>query len=147
LGRGVDFYFNNRHWRHILLLAHRYGWRPAGTELDLYLTKIEGMMEQDRHPDEDWDGTYFSNDLQWVTDEDAANIAQALERALEDIPDEDTVGELAASQSPDLEDAELIERYPGLEEYIVPPHLFGDEYRQYVREFIAFCRVSGFRIA
>ncbi len=106
------------------------------------------MTEQFRHLYADWDGYYFSNDCQWVTDEDAANIAQALERALEDIPDEDTVGELAASQSPDHEDFdELIEKYPELEEYLTPPHLFDDEYRQYVREFIDYCRVGRFVIA
>ena len=35
-----------------------------------------------------WGGGYFTNDYQVVSDEDAANIAEALECSLDDVPDE-----------------------------------------------------------
>ena len=31
---------------------------------------------------DDWEGGYFSNDYQWVTDADARSLALALERAI-----------------------------------------------------------------
>lgn len=148
LGRGVDFHFNWTNWRRVLELAYRYGWVPAGTELDHFGKVDEELAEQYRHPYEDWDGTYFGNSFQWVTAEDAANIAQALERALEDIPDEDTVSELAARLSFELEGAGVRSIDKELEKRISVLDWFsGEEGKQFLREFIAFCRVGGFRIA
>jgi hypothetical protein len=152
-GRGGSFRFNNTNWRHVLLLAHRYGWVPAGTEPPNFTvlapngTVDEGMTEQFCHSNGDWDGTYFTNDCQWVTDEDAANIAQALERALEDIPDEDTVDVLAESQSFDLGGIEVSGIDTELEKHLTPLDWFSGEYKQMVRDFIAYCRVGGFSIA
>ena len=39
------------------------------------------MIEQLSPNSDEWDGNYVTNDFQWVTDEDAVNFADALERA------------------------------------------------------------------
>lgn len=67
----LNFGFNSLSWRSVLQIAQRYGWKPAGT------------VDQD---EPEWDSTYFSNDGQTVTTEDATALADALERALDDIP-------------------------------------------------------------
>src|SRR5215472_3146395 len=65
--KGGYFKMGNWGWRQLLMLAHYHGdWEPQGTT-------IEG--------DERWDGSYFSNDGQLVGEEDARNLADALERA------------------------------------------------------------------
>jgi hypothetical protein len=111
-GAAGYFRFNNWSWYQVLELAYEYGWKPAGTEPGQWCDPETGELDEQLSPDPDeWDGTYFSNDHQWVTDEDAANIADALERALEDKPDS------------------------------------SDEAKQWVRDFIAFCRAGAFFIA
>jgi len=64
-----------------------YGWQPLGTEVGQWCDPETGELckQLSTDPDE-WDGTYFCNESQWVTEEDAANIADALERVLEDKP-------------------------------------------------------------
>jgi hypothetical protein len=73
-------YFNIFIWPLLLELAVSYGWKPAGTRapIDIYTGEI--MTGE-------WDGSYCSNDGQVVIKEDAASLADALERALPDIPD------------------------------------------------------------
>jgi hypothetical protein len=61
--------FNWQGWRSLLRVARVFGWQPAGTTRS---DENEG----------DWDGSYFTNDLQGVTDEDAKAMARALFRAL-----------------------------------------------------------------
>jgi hypothetical protein len=69
-------------------LAYEYGWQPAGTEPGQWCDPETGELNDQISSDHDeWDGTYFSNDCQWVTEEDAANIAEALKRALQDKQD------------------------------------------------------------
>lgn len=57
------------HWPAVLELAEKYGWKPAGTI------------------------RCRPSDLQNFTDEDAENMADALECALPDIPSEDAIEE------------------------------------------------------
>src|SRR5215210_2459479 len=73
-------------YRDLLGLAYEYGWKPCGTEPGQWYDENGELNEQMSPDPEKWSGRYFSNDYQWVTDEDAANIADALERALEDQP-------------------------------------------------------------
>jgi hypothetical protein len=61
--------FNWPTWRHCLKVALVFGWRPAGT-----------VLRTDY--DDRWGGTYFSNDYQEVTDDDAHALAAALYRAV-----------------------------------------------------------------
>jgi hypothetical protein len=61
--------FNDAGWRAVLELAIEYGWQPEGTA----------------PPDDNsgtWNGNYFSNDFQQVTDSDARTLAEALLRAV-----------------------------------------------------------------
>ncbi len=64
-----------RIWPLILHLAENYGWKPAGTVWG-YLDKPENVV---------WDGNYWSNDFQMVTEDDAANLGEALESAIKDM--------------------------------------------------------------
>src|SRR5919112_6036717 len=95
-GAGGDRWFSWTAWENLLDLAHEYGWEPAGTEPPQWIaTNPDGSIDHEMtamysRSKENWDGSYFSNDGQYVTDEEAASIADALERALDDIPDEET---------------------------------------------------------
>jgi len=57
-------------WRHLLKMAHEFGWQPAGTE--------EPTWPQGLGPKPilgaKWYGGYFTNDFQKVTDSDARQI-------------------------------------------------------------------------
>lgn len=64
-------------WSEILMIAFGNGWRPLGT--------LPPICDQDSLK---WGGNYTSNDTQLIVGEDAAGIADALERALPDIFDE-----------------------------------------------------------
>src|SRR5262249_48796605 len=61
----------------VLTLAVNYGWELLAGTID------------PAHNDPEWNGSYFSNDHQLVTDEDARTLARALERALPGLPDHD----------------------------------------------------------
>jgi hypothetical protein len=69
IGRGGDVSFNWSYWRACLGIAIAFGWQPAGTIA---------------HPDHDgdWDGGYFTNDFQEVSDSDARALGVALHRAV-----------------------------------------------------------------
>lgn len=64
----LHFGTNNNGWSYLYHLAEDHGWEPAGTVFD--------------PPDLFWDGSYFSNDGQVVTAEDAAGMADAITRAM-----------------------------------------------------------------
>src|SRR5690242_7336785 len=63
-------------WGQVLSTAQENGWEPMGT-----LPPIYGQEALD------WSASYTSNDSQLVIDEDAASLADALERVLLDIFD------------------------------------------------------------
>jgi hypothetical protein len=94
-GKGGYFRFSQERWRAVLELAWEHGWEPAGTkppEFTVYgpdgVTVDEVATRAERQRYTDWGGGYFTNDHQVVSGKDAANIADALERALDDVPDE-----------------------------------------------------------
>ena len=108
-----------------------------------------------------WDGGYFTNDYQVVSDEDAANIADALERALDDVPDEGggghvlTPAQYHAAQRDELSREDLdkaieqfMERRAASPPQIPPQtpacYFAGD--KDYLREFITVCRAGAFVI-
>src|SRR5688572_18553391 len=75
---GMHVKLGTVHWMKILQGAEQYGgWTPAGT------VAPAGMGTGGGYPL--WDGNYTSNDGQVVTEEDAAALAAALERALNHI--------------------------------------------------------------
>src|SRR3954449_10192636 len=73
---GVDFIghggasFASYTWRGCFELALAFGWKPAGT-----------VAPCDYRGPGRWNGTYFSNDLQEVSDGDALALGTALRRA------------------------------------------------------------------
>lgn len=81
-GAGGAFHFGVDAWPMVLELACLYGWEPAGT-VSPHWRCAEGHCVCG-----EWDGGYCSNSGQAVTPKDAQVLAEALERALVDIPDE-----------------------------------------------------------
>lgn len=154
LGTGGDFRLNNISWRYVLALVRQHGWEPAGTELpQLTLYNRDDTVDEGatrrvyQEAAEDWDGGYSSNDGQWVTDEDARNMAEALEQALPHIPDEETVGLRAAST--EIRDGRKV-RAGGIDlemlEYLTAIDWFSGAGKQSLRDFISYCRAGGFTI-
>jgi len=76
--RQEEFHVTTWHWRPLLRLAEKYGWEHPGT-----------LRPFDYPKDKEWNGNYWWNSGQIVTNEDAKNLAQALERSLVHIPDEE----------------------------------------------------------
>jgi hypothetical protein len=115
------FRWNIFFWGYVLRLGTMFGWEGSGTHLEL-----EG--------DDKWDGNYWTNDGQWVTADDAFALADALERALSEIPSDaskqadQTVHLSRENQAKDA----LLKRFVGDEDYL--------------QEFISFCREGGFNI-
>jgi hypothetical protein len=83
-----DIWFNWSAWKFLRETARDFGWQPMGTVVNLQnITenktnlislkeyKLEKMVE-------DWNGGYASNDDQIVTAPDAADLLQALTRAV-----------------------------------------------------------------
>ena len=97
-GEGEDQYINIDGWHQLRSIARLYGWKPQGTTLDVWTHKTNGEKHYSFRPSEysdddgewgpapDWDGSYDSNDGQEISESDAANLAQALERLLADLP-------------------------------------------------------------
>jgi hypothetical protein len=71
LHRGKDYInFNIWNWPNVLRVAFEFGWKPAGTVAP---ANFEGK----------WEGSYFTNGHQLVTDPDAQALAAALFRAVD----------------------------------------------------------------
>ncbi len=90
-GVGGDECFSWSTWERCLNVARAYGWKPEGTRPPRF-TNAKGQIVDihsgepigEPDPDERWG--YYSNDYQTVTDQDAAALAQALNRALAEAP-------------------------------------------------------------
>ena len=137
-------------WGKALELGRSYSWKPLGTRLPS-ISSLGGLHEV-------WTGTYLTNDGQIVLTEDARSLANALERALDDIPDTAaamdwnpsfwTEDDLPEWLSP--EEREMIE--DGLQEHsadvarIHPYEFFAGDEKQLLKEFIRFCRLGSFTI-
>jgi hypothetical protein len=153
-GAGGYLHFSNTSWCKMLELAYGYGWKLAGTEPGQWVDPSTGELDEQMYlnPDE-WDGSYFGNCFQRVTHEDAAHIADALEQALDDIPDLDT-DEKWVEYGPTILPTSPVERslveegfaVSGPNESLSPPEFFSGEDKQKVRDFIAYCRAGAFCI-
>ena len=161
------FRFNFYEWRCVLTLAKHYGWEPMGTVMPEETAKL---LMGDRGSDEEgvqgfiqnWEGNYDSNSHQLVVKEDALNLALALMKAMEVLPDERSiVDEFSTNVSIDDiknsscsdEDimsavAEIIFR--GNEKSIDPLSAIncfsGLESKKYLGKFIQYCMHGGFDI-
>ena len=83
-----SFRWNMTAWPRLLRLAYEHGgWVPEGTEAPILVDeKYEIYVVK-----EGWDGTYFSNDYQTISETDARNLASALRKVLPDIPGQEWV--------------------------------------------------------
>jgi len=87
IGPGRYLYINVIGWAETLSLAYKHGWQPAGTVDPLY----ESICSPDKYPEynSNWEGENYSINMgQLVTEEDALGIAEALERAINDKPND-----------------------------------------------------------
>lgn len=79
-------------WEAALRLAAFYGWTPAGTTPPAELWgDIDPVTGDDRLEEAcaEWSGSYLTRQHQAVGLEDASALAEALERAMVDVPDPD----------------------------------------------------------
>ncbi len=123
-GKGGEFRANGRRRNGLTELAYRYGWVPLGVR-----PTGGGRRSAD----------YFCNSGRRVDDEDARNLADALERSLPDIPEHDALG----SKDIDIGGVRGIPR----DTEATPQESFrGTHGNQRVRNFIACRRTGGFSI-
>ena len=78
-------------WMYMIRLADQYGWQPRGTVL------IDPTSGEPRPV---WDGSYVLTVGQIAMAEDVSAMADALERALSDIPDKDVAPALTEENKP-----------------------------------------------
>jgi len=147
--RNGYFRWNNEMWHRLLELAHEYGWKPSGA-----LPPKDDRLIGHEFPE--GMKSYLFNEEQIVTDEDADNLLGALERALEDIQEEQmteikfrTLDEYEAPRSADLKFHKTLNIPNGGFGFTSPdPNTpnqiyFSGEYKDKLRKFIAFCRKGG----
>lgn len=113
-----QFWATWRGWGDLYDVAILGGWEPQGTQ---YFGYYDMGNPHENPPDPDWGGHYFSNDCQFVTAEDARNLADALDRVLLNPPDHDLI------EQKDRDALTICE---------------GAENRAYCLEFITFARTS-----
>ena len=138
--------FSRQFWAKALDLAELYGWQPLGTE--------PPSGHDFQQLDADWDGNYSTNDGQMIKAKDALSLAAALEKALNDIPD-DTVkmdwnrkfwidDDLPEWLSP--EEKEIIEEglKDGLLDIVLvkPLEYFAGDEKHHLKQFIRFCKLG-----
>jgi hypothetical protein len=145
-GTGGKFDFSSLSWEMMLNLASEYGWEPAGTEpAPIYDARMEYSDGLEFSEPVGWGVDCYTEDYQRVTDEDAANIADALERALVDIPDFNTARKVAYfRQLDDLQTGFEGLQEESIEEWLTPVDFFSGKPKQVVRAFIEYCRAGGF---
>ena len=91
-------------------------------------------------PNGRWDGGYTTNDGQTVVAADARSLAEALERAVSDIPSADVIAQHRAPSG-------------GIQIFPNPPAIddldwfCGDETKARIREFISYCYAGEFQIS
>jgi hypothetical protein len=123
---GSTFHFSGSGWTFILNLANRYGWKGMGTARP----RKWGLFKQ-------WPGWYDSNDGQFVKTEDAAHLADTLEKARLD-PNLDGQAEQVFKDIKTMLEQTLGQPIP-LDTSIAMD-------KQHLADFIRFCREGEFRI-
>ena len=83
-----EFSLSDRAWRLLLALTSVYGWKPQGT-----LAPDPEYVDDEPSQVIPWDGRYAPPACQRMTEGDARAMADALERALPDIPDHDALSD------------------------------------------------------
>ena len=141
---GQEFHFNICGWRNVLKMALDTGWEPAGTSIG---------------PETEWCGTYFTNEGQLVTADDAKSIAVALTKAVSFVPDIEqeqrhkNIISLGPGESMDDAVNEIVSQMSQMSQM---SHMNDDEDpyarfsglagKQRLKDFIRFCESGGFVI-
>jgi len=106
----------------------------------------------------EWDGRYLTNDGQSVKREDALSLGAALERSLDDIPNDNFPtdwnsmlqqdNDLPEWLSPDEKAFIEEELQDGLLDILgmSPLEYFAGKEKRHLKEFIRFCRLGSFEI-
>ena len=143
--------FSRQFWGKALGLAQSYGWKPLGT-CPPGLPGFRGLQAV-------WTGTYLTNDGQTVLTKDALSLANALAKALDDIPDmgiemdwnprfwiEDDLPEwLSPAEKALIRDGLVDHEYNV--SVILPFEYFAGDAKQNLIEFIRFCMLGEFVIS
>lgn len=150
-------------WQKVLELARMYGWQPEGTSEPPNWREQKAAREheqQDFDPYEPqakesdalpevWMGQYDLYLGEQVNAHDADAIADALQQALDDLPDNDMPDRTIETEMEEIDQENQI----SISFYIIEPNkalnlfeVFGGQYKQELIDFIAFCRRGGFHI-
>lgn len=82
LGKDAEFSINWTGWRLALEIAEKYGWKPEGTVMEENFLGTGDKASKVSDENKNWNGTYYSNDFQRVTEADASKLGKALKRAV-----------------------------------------------------------------
>ncbi len=136
--------FNSTAWPKLLNLAESFGWIPAGT---LPPPGIEDDSEVELT------AGYMWNSGRIVTAEDALNLAEALEKSLPNIVDQEEPDKLIELKNPSEDPiTDLFRKAAGEGTYYGPNSdmpeykYFGGELKQRIIYFIRLCRKGDFAI-
>src|SRR5688572_26314993 len=124
--------FSGAGWGLALTVAEHYGWKAAGTPRPSDWDDADGP----------WEGEYAIQAGQWVTAEDAAAFAEALERG---VAAEDFVR--VAQRGMDDLNAELVRAIPSAKNDVKPlPDDEAEQFRGRMKELAKFARQGTFVI-
>lgn len=128
-------------WEKVMDLAHIYGWQPAGTG--------QPPAWEDADDSTRWSGRYDLYLGERVHDGDAHALAEALARALPDLPDSPMPDRIFETEMEEIDREGQI----SISFYIIEPNtelnlfeVFGGQYKEELVDFIRFCHQGGFHI-
>ncbi len=128
-------------WQKVLELARLYGWEPVGT-----LQPPEWESPESGDP---WAGRYDMYLGERVSDTDASAMANALERALDDLPDHTMPDRIIETEIEEIDQENQI----SISFYIIEPNpelnlfeAFGGQYKDSLKALISFCKKGGYHI-
>lgn len=129
--QGNEYRFVQALWSKVLLLAKKYGWQAAGTSRPIDYDESE------------WDGNYWYNSGQVVETEDAVKLAEALEKALSHLPDQDVA--IPEAQYA-LDPVSKLPKITNHDQIPIEDFFSGEKGKQAITSFIEFCREGSFEI-
>ena len=146
-----DFRFSRSAWSHVLNLAKHFGWEPMGTVMPGGTAKVYlGDKGSDKETvRESIMGDYYANTFESVVKEDALNLGHALMKVVEVIPDERVFPDnILTSLTEDslLDVAEVLTGYKNRSLNYSVGYFSGLENKNYLKEFIQFCKDGRFSI-
>ena len=144
LYRNEDDYFQLEYfgiWQKVMDLARIYGWEPIGTQ--------EPPDWDSNDDDERWQGDYDLYAGEWITAEDAQELANALDSALDDLPDNPMPDRIIETEIEEIDrDGDVSISFHIIEsnKSINLFEAFGGQYKSELIAFIHFARRGGFHI-